>query len=113
MALIGPGALGYRKAIVQHCILKCREVSCQRERRFLGLVFRKGALFVPAVLNVWAATLYKMLRQTSGVALSGIAVARIGAALGPFDLAALPGQKAFNRYGAAPGDRLQSGAAPG
>ena len=81
MALIGPGALGHRQAIVEHGILKGRKVSCQRERRFSGLMFRKGALFIPAVLNVWAATLYKMLRQTSGVALSGIAVARIGAAL--------------------------------
>lgn len=30
-----------------------------------------------------------------------------------FDLAILPGQKAFNRYGAAPGARRQTGATPG
>ncbi len=30
-----------------------------------------------------------------------------------FDLAVLPGQKAFNRYGAAPGARRHSGATPG
>ena len=29
-----------------------------------------------------------------------------------FDLVVLPGQKAFNRYGAAPGARRQSGATP-
>ncbi|SJM67763.1 hypothetical protein FM111_12960 [Brevundimonas diminuta 3F5N] len=40
-------------------------------------------------------------------------VATAALALVAFDLAILPGQKAFNRYGAAPGDRLQSGAAPG
>jgi len=40
-------------------------------------------------------------------------VATAALALVAFDLAILPGQTAFNRYGAAPGDRLQSGATPG
>ncbi|WP_313574974.1 DUF805 domain-containing protein [Brevundimonas sp.] len=40
-------------------------------------------------------------------------VAAAALALVAFDLAVLPGQKAFNRYGAAPGARLQSGATPG
>ena len=39
-------------------------------------------------------------------------VAAAALALVAFDLAALPGQKAFNRYGAAPGARRQSGATP-
>ncbi len=40
-------------------------------------------------------------------------VAAAALALVAFDLAVLPGQQAFNRYGAAPGARLQSGATPG
>ena len=40
-------------------------------------------------------------------------VATAALALVAFDLAILPGQKAFNRYGAAPGARRQSGATPG
>lgn len=40
-------------------------------------------------------------------------VATAALVLVAFDLAILPGQKAFNRYGAAPGARRQTGAAPG
>ncbi|MBD7940855.1 DUF805 domain-containing protein [Brevundimonas guildfordensis] len=40
-------------------------------------------------------------------------VATAGLALAAVDLAILPGQKAFNRYGAAPGARRHSGATPG
>ncbi|HBV13121.1 MAG TPA: DUF805 domain-containing protein [Brevundimonas sp.] len=43
--------------------------------------------------------------------LGWIAVA--GLAFVAVDLAILPGQKAFNRYGAAPGARRQTGATPG
>ena len=40
-------------------------------------------------------------------------VAAAALALVAFDLAILPGQKTFNRYGAAPGARPHSGATPG
>ncbi|MFS0739401.1 DUF805 domain-containing protein [Brevundimonas sp. 3P9-tot-E] len=39
-------------------------------------------------------------------------VAAAALVLVAFDLVVLPGQKAFNRYGAAPGARRQSGATP-
>lgn len=40
-------------------------------------------------------------------------VATAALTLVAFDLAILPGQKAFNRYGAAPGARRHRGATPG
>ncbi len=40
-------------------------------------------------------------------------IAAAGLAFVAVDLAILPGQKAFNRYGAAPGARRQTGATPG
>ena len=40
-------------------------------------------------------------------------IAAAGLAFVAVDLAILPGQKAFNRYGAAPGARRHSGATPG
>ena len=40
-------------------------------------------------------------------------IATAGLAFVAFDLAILPGQKAFNRYGAAPGARRHRGATPG
>ena len=81
MALVGTRALSHCKAIVEYGILECRKITCQREWRFLGFMFRKGTLFVPAVLNVGAASLNKMLRQSARVALSGVTIASIGPAL--------------------------------
>lgn len=77
------------------CVLSQRLHDRGRSGWWSGLILATFALAWPPLLTP----------------LSGVATAAL--ALIAFDLAVLPGQKAFNRYGRAPGVRRQSGAMPG
>lgn len=82
------------------CVLSQRLHDRGRSGWWSGLILAAFALAWPPLLTPLSLT-----------PLSGVATAAL--ALVAFDLAVLPGQKAFNRYGAAPGVRRQSGATPG
>ena len=82
------------------CVLSQRLHDRGRSGWWSGLILAAFALAWPTLLTPLSLT-----------PLSGVATAAL--ALIAFDLAVLPGQKAFNRYGAAPGVRRQSGATPG
>jgi len=82
------------------CVLSQRLHDRGRSGWWSGLILAAFALAWPPLLTPLSLT-----------PLSGVATAAL--ALIAFDLAVLPGQKAFNRYGAAPGVRRQSGATPG
>jgi len=82
------------------CVLSQRLHDRGRSGWWSGLILAALALAWPLLLTPLSLT-----------PLSGVATAAL--ALIAFDLAVLPGQKAFNRYGAAPGVRRQSGATPG
>ena len=89
-------ALGY----CGFCVLSQRLHDRGRSGWWSGLILAAFALAWPPLLTPLPLT-----------PLSGVATAAL--ALIAFDLAVLPGQKAFNRYGAAPGVQRQSGATPG
>ncbi|GAA0778361.1 DUF805 domain-containing protein [Brevundimonas olei] len=82
------------------CVLSQRLHDRGRSGWWSGLILAAFALAWPLLLT-----------PLSLAPLSGVATAAL--ALIAFDLAVLPGQKAFNRYGAAPSVRRQSGATPG
>ncbi len=82
------------------CVLSQRLHDRGRSGWWSGLILAAFALAWPPLLTPLSLT-----------PLSGVATAAL--ALIAFDLAVLTGQKAFNRYGAAPGVRRQSGATPG
>ena len=82
------------------CVLSQRLHDRGRSGWWSGLILAAFALAWPPLLTPLSLT------PLAGVATAALAVIA-------FDLAVLPGQKAFNRYGAAPGVRRQSGATPG
>lgn len=87
------------------CVLSQRLHDRGRSGWWSGLILAAFALAWPPLLTSLSLTPLPL------TPLSGVATAAL--ALIAFDLAVLPGQKAFNRYGAAPGVRRQSGATPG
>ncbi len=87
------------------CVLSQRLHDRGRSGWWSGLILATFALAWPPLLTPLSLTPLPL------TPLSGVATAAL--ALIAFDLAVLPGQKAFNRYGAAPGVRRQSGATPG
>lgn len=82
------------------CVLSQRLHDRGRSGWWSGLILAAFALAWPPLLTPLSLT-----------PLSGVATAAL--ALIAFDLTVLPGQKTFNRYGAAPGVRRQGGATPG
>lgn len=82
------------------CVLSQRLHDRGRSGWWSGLILATFVLAWPPLLTPLPLT-----------PLAGAATAAL--ALVAFDLAVLPGQKAFNRYGAARGVRRQSGATPG
>lgn len=98
---------GWLHALVAAALVYCGFCVLSQRLHDRGRSGWWSGLILTAFVLAWP----PLLVPLSLAPLSGVATAAL--ALIAFDLAVLPGQKAFNRYGAAPGVRRQSGATPG